>query len=210
MNLASNYKLRDFETNNPSDIERVNLMYYHPEVMKAKGYYSHEYRQIDQVDLQAAVGSVPGSDVSYAVVDQSNQLIGWVWFYPDKKHPLPVKVAKRLGLTIRNSRIYCVSYEKLMNDGWPETILKKMIHTSLDSLRSQRPGVIVEGLKMAIAKLSYDFYKIYSRRQKLVIYGYVNPRNIASRKVLERNGFKKEQRQYSYDGVKHDLWVKVV
>lgn len=219
MNSIKAYKLRGFEAGNPSDVERMNLMYYHPQVMKAKGYFKREFGWISRADLQESDESMfnilstisdQHNDVSYAVADELNQLVGWVWFYSDKSHPLPTRVRKELGLTEQNSRVYAVSYEKLMSEGWPDEILNKMVHTSLDELKSGRKGVVVIGLKLALEKLEHDYHRIFSPEHKLVVYGYVNPRNIASRKVLERNGFDKVKRQYRYAKAWHDLWVKII
>lgn len=218
MILNSAYILRGFEANNPSEIERMNLMYYHPEVMKAKGYWKRGLNVIEPGDLQETDKSMFGThnaitsgceDVAYAVADLSNRLVGWIWFYNDKRHPLPKKIMKKLGISPGTARIYQVSYEKLMSDGWSSDILSKIVHTSPDQLKTPRKGVIVEGLRLALEKISTEFRILYPS-QKLVIYGYVNPRNIASRIVLERNGFVKHNRPYKYDGVLNNVWVKIL
>lgn len=219
MNLTSVYKLRGFEQSNPSDVERMNLMYYHPEVMKAKGYFKRGFNFAKHVDLQESDMAMfnilstilpEHKDVSYGVVDHTNELVGWIWFYLDKSHPLPVGISKRLGLTPQNSRIYQVSYEKLMSEGWPAEILAKIIHTTHASLSLPRKGVIVEGLSLAISKMTNEYRKLFSDQHKLVLYGYVHAHNPASQIVLMRNGFLKEKRKYRYDGSLHDLWVKII
>lgn len=219
MKTSSSYSLRGFEPGNLSDIERMNLMYYHPEVMKAKGYFKQDSDFSLNVDLQEVNDSMFNilstisdkfEDVSYAVVDSVNKLVGWIWFYVDKRHGLPVKIVKRLGLTTENSRIYQVSYEKLMSGGWPEDLLSKTVHVDHVELHAPRKGVIVEGLRLAIEKLSTEYQRLYSPEHKLVLYGYVLADNIASAKVLERNGFEVETKKYRYDGLLHDLWVKII
>ena len=219
MNLNSAYILRGFEENNPSEIERMNLMYYHPEVMKAKGYWKrgasviedHELQESDQSMFNTLSTITSGyNDVAYAVADLTNKLVGWIWFYNDKSHSLPKMIIKKMGISLGNSRIYQVSYEKLMSDGWSSDILSKIVHTNLNQLKTPRKGVIVEGLRLALEKISAEFRSLYPESHKLVIYGYVNPRNIASRIVLERNGFVKHSRQYKYDGVLNHVWVKIL
>lgn len=219
MNLNGSYTLRGFEHNNPLDIERMNLMYYHPVVMQAKGYMEPGFNFSKDADLQESHPSMFNilstispiiQDVSYAVVDELDKLVGWIWFYIDKGHPLPIGVAEKLGLNYGNSRIYQVSYEKLMSEGWPSELIAKLIHSDHIELHKPRKGVIVEGLRLAINKVVSEYKLLYSSEHKLVLYGYVMPDNIASQIVLERNGFVKETRKYSYNKVMHDLWVKVV
>lgn len=219
MNLNSTYILRGFEANNPSEIERMNLMYFHPEVMKAKGYWKRGTQVIDPHELQESDKSMFStqsvmtsgqSDVAYAVADLTNKLVGWIWFYNDKSHSLPKMIMKKMGINLGNSRIYQISYEKLMSEGWSSDILSKIVHTNLDQLKTPRKGVIVEGLRLALEKISAEFRMLYPESHKLVVYGYVNPRNIASRIVLERNGFVKHNRQYKYDGVLNNVWVKIL
>lgn len=219
MTLNSAYILRGFEPSNPSEIERMNLMYYHPEVMKAKGYWKRGRHQVDFEDLQEADKSMFSTmssltsrydDVAYAVADLANKLVGWIWFYIDRSHPLPTRIKKEYQINENTSRIYQVSYEKLMSEGWPSDILSKVVHTKPDHLSMPRKGVIVEGLKLALAKISTEFHMLYPESHKLVIYGYVNPRNIASQVVLARNGFEKYPRKYKYDGVLNNVWVKIL
>ena len=146
-------------------------------------------------------------DIMYSVVDQNDSIVGWIWFYLDKQHPLPKRVRDEYGLTTRNSRIYQVSYQKLMSSGWPMGLLSQLSHTTKLHLHKDRKGVIVTGLGMALKKLARDFAKLYENPKKLVIYGYIKPDNLASEKVLSRNGFVKYPRQYKYEGELHDLWI---
>ena len=218
MNSASTYLLRDFLPGNQAEIERINLMYYHPTVMKSKGYFKRGLKPVTKEDLleeDRSMFKVPNrvteshEDVSYAVADLKNNLIGWIWFYQDARHPLPIRVVKELGLQ-GNYRTYQVSYEKLMSEDWPDYILKKVVHTDHRELHRPRKGVIVEGLRLALSRVSREFKKIHPPEIKLAVYGYVLPSNVASAKVLEKNGFAKVQKQYSYSKVLHDLWVKII
>lgn len=219
MNSSSTYYLRGFEANNPHDVERLNLMYYHPEVMKAKGYWKRGANVIDGEDLQEADSSMfdilnkltpRHEDVSYAVADIANKLVGWIWFYRDSRYPLPSRVMKEMGLNPLSSRVYQVSYEKLMSEGWSKEILANIVHTKAEYLHEPRKGVIVEGLRLAIVRIAAEFQKLFPTDQKLVLYGFVLPKNVASCKVLERNGFVKAKRKYRYCKVLHDLWVKII
>jgi RimJ/RimL family protein N-acetyltransferase len=219
MNLTGLYNLRVLERDNPMDIERINLMYYHPEVMKAKGYFKQEVKLLNKADLQEKDESMfnilstishGATDISFAIVDQLNKLVGWIWFYIEKSHPLPIGIVKRMGLTKNNSLIYQVSYQKLMSDGWPAELLARTIHCDHRDLHTTRKGVIVEGLELSLDRLSHEYKVIYGGKRRLVIYGYVLPENIASQRVLEKNGFIKEKRQYKYDGILNDLWVKII
>ncbi len=219
MSNFAGYRLRSFQPSNLIEIERMNLMYFHPAVMEAKGYASKDPRYgltVDLLQSHSEMFSTPREltrkpmDLSYAIADQSNHLIGWIWFYMDKSHPLPVQVSKELGLTPSNSRIYQMSYEKLMSDGWPEEIVAKLKHVQREHLCMPRKGVVVEGLRLAIKRLRGSYRKLYSANRKLVLYGFVHPDNIASQKVLVANGFEQAKRSYKYDGVPHELWVRVV
>lgn len=219
MTLNSAYQLRGFEIDNPHDVERLNLMYYHPDVMKAKGYWKKGANVIDGEDLQEADNSMADilnmlttrhEDVSYAVADMANKLVGWIWFYRDSRYPLPKRVMTEMGLNTLTSRVYQVSYEKLMSEGWSKEILENVVHTKQEHLHEPRKGVIVEGLRLAIIRITTEFRLLFPSDQKLVLYGFVSPRNVASRKVLERNGFVKAKRKYRYCKILHDLWVKII
>jgi hypothetical protein len=197
----------------------MNLMFYHPQVLTFMGYKNPEKYQVNLGQLQTIDKAMfePGSrvsrvleDVSYAVADHKNHLVGWIWFCIDKRHPLPLRVARRFGLHKRNSRSYQVVYEKLLSAGWPMEILTKTLHVNHIDLHTERKGVIVEGLRLAIARLNRAYKRLYVRKHYLALYAYVLPDNIASQKVLQKNGFAKEDRQYSYDGLIHDLWVRVL
>lgn len=216
MSKIDSYSLRSFDPFNPGDNLAMNLMFYHPEVMKAKGYYKEGFDFAKVTDLheldtvKSAIDSKVtkvSKDIMYSVVDQNDSLVGWIWFYHDKQHPLPKRVRDEYGLTTRNSRIYQVSYQKLMSSGWPIGLLSQLSHTTKLHLHKDRKGVIVTGLSMALKKLARDFAKLFEKPKKLVIYGYIKPDNLASEKVLSRNGFVKYPRQYKYEGELHDLWI---
>jgi hypothetical protein len=216
---SSNYQIRGFEPRNLADIERVNLMFYHPTVMKAKEYYRQGYVVRSQADLHRVSPGVFKSkskltrqkhDISLAVTDSKNGVVGWVWFYHDSRHPLPIAVRKKLGVTTLNNHIYQVSYEKLLSEGWPGHILKKTTFVTPAYLQAERKGVIVEGLKLAIVKLSREFRALKKTGAKLVLYAFIDPANVASSKVVEKNGFALIPRTYSYDGDPVDLWVRVL
>lgn len=219
MPSKNHYRLRGFRRSSQSDIELVNLMGFHPSIMKAKGYWKRGFDFEKEVDLKAADRAIfqtkarierPNENVMYAVVDGLDKVVGWIWFYKDKTHRLPAAVAGNLGLSIYNSRIYQVSYEKLMSSEWPLELVAKAEHVTLKYLEKNRKGVIVEGLAKAILRLRRRMNLLYKRRHKLVVYAFTHPSNIASRKVLEKNKFERIRRKYSYDGVPHYLWVKVV
>ncbi len=216
---GTGYRLRGFEPTNQAEIERMNLMYFHPAVMEAKGYASKDPFYGLKVDLLKPNPEMFGThtridrknkDISFAIADKKNHLIGWIWFYVDKSHPLPTKLVKELALNERNSRIYQISYEKLMSEGWPEEIMAKLTHVKKEHLSIPRKGVVVEGLRLAIRRLQRDYRKLYIQKRKLVLYGFVHPANIASAKVLEMNGFEKIARMYRYDSVLHNLWVRII
>jgi len=194
-------------------------MFYHPQVLKFMGYKRQDIDPIRQGDLQEPDWSMFSikpvvtrvfADVSYAVADQANKLVGWVWFSHDSRHPLPKRVAKRLGLRASNSRSYQLIYEKLMSEGWPKSLISKVIHVHPKELHAPRKGVIVEGLRLAIARLKRSYRRLYVNKRKLVIYAYVMPDNVPSQKVLLKNGFKIEERKYLYDGIEHNLWVRII
>lgn len=219
MATSSLYRLRSFQPSNPVEIERMNLMFYHPQVLKFMGYKNEEKYQVKPGQLQSVdealfeAGSTVSrsiEDVTYAVADHTNCLVGWIWFCIDKRHPLPARIAKRYGLNKNNSRAYQVVYEKLLSHGWPMEILTTTMHVNHVDLHKPRKGVIVEGLRLAITRLARAYKKLYIRKHRLALYAYVLPDNIASQKVLQKNGFAKEDRQYSYDGLIHDLWVRVI
>lgn len=219
MIFRTNYRLRGFEPGNMEDIERVNLMFYHPDVMKAKGYFRKGYVSRSQADLHSASRAMLTTsseltkiqkDISLAVTDQDSGVLGWVWFYHDSRHPLPKRVKTELGLNDRNSRIYQLSYEKLMSTGWPAKLLRQTKYVTKEYLHTERKGVIVEGLKLAIAKIQREFRVLFDSEKKLVLYAFVSPDNIASEKVLFQNQFELIPRKYKYDGVIQNLWVKVI
>lgn len=219
MSKGDLYQLRSFDPNNPGDIERINLMYYHPDVMKAKGYYSSDFDFAKITDLHEVDTdllkltkqfSKYSKDVMYSVVDIHDQMVGWVWFYQDNKHPLPTRVKKEHSLDSLNSSIFQLSYQKLMSSGWPKALVKNLNHVTEIHLNTDRKGVIVSGLAMSIEKLSIDIAKLYGEAQKIALYAYVDPDNIGSAKVLERNKFEKYGKQYIYDGKLNDLWVKII
>jgi hypothetical protein len=218
MNSSLGYRLRKLKPDNPVEIERINLMFYHPEVIKFMGYKQSEIGEIRRGDLQKVNRSMfksPSSvsrnyrEVTYAVAETKNKLIGWIWFCIDTKHPFPARVAKRLGLTAQNSRSYQVVYEKLLSSGWPKALVTKVIHIHPSELEEPRKGVIVEGLRLAIGRLSREYRKLSLHKRHLALYAYVLPDNLASQKVLVRNRFVKETKQYRYDGLIHDLWIRI-
>lgn len=215
----STYQLRGFDSTNLADVERVNLMCFHPHVMKAKGYWEADFQIDDDVDLQHVdwhFFKTPSrfgrthSDLLFAVTDQDSQAIGWIWYYSDTRHPLPQRVMTELGLTKRNAHICQVSYEKLLNTDWPAELVARATTVTLDDLSLERKGVIVEGLKQSLEVIANSHKKIKSAKKHFVAYGFTNPENIASEKVLARNGFLKYVRQYRYDGVLNNLWVRSV
>lgn len=219
MTTANSYRLRNFEPSNLGEIERMNLMFYHPAVMEAKGYASSDVSYATKVDLGRVQPNMfdgenlvksDGVDVSYAIADTDNHLVGWIWFYLDKSHPLPIKVAKYFGLTAHNALMYQLSYEKLMSEGWPAEIVAKLIHVKKEHLTIPRKGVVVQGLKLALKRLQRGFEKVYRDQKYLVLYGFVLPDNIASQKVLEMNDFQKIERMYQYDSIPHQLWVRII
>lgn len=219
MILSTNYGLRGFEAGNLADIERINLMFYHPEVMKAKGYFRQGYTLDAKNHLLCSDKSMfecesgitkSGKDISLAVTDHEMGVLGWIWFYKDKYHPLPKMVQKNLGINDQNSTIYQISYEKLLSYGWTAKLLKAAKYVTSDYLRTERKGVIVAGLSLAIAKLADEFLNMHGSQKKLVFYAYVLASNIASRKVLEKNEFVQIERKYKYDGENASLWVKII
>ena len=216
--MKNGYIVRGFRPRDPGEIERINLMYYHPEVAKAKGYHTknfglkpgdslHEsYEPID--DSRLLVRRQPS--VSFAVADMKSRLVGWVWFYRDRVHPLPKMVQRKLGVSEHNSLIYQVSYEKLLSTGWPEQLVSALVYTPVSELTKERKGVIVSGLAMSIERLSRRYRRRYVRRTNLVLYAYVLPENIPSQKVLLANGFNCVERMYKYEKVLHQVWVRIV
>lgn len=219
MQKSSRYSIRGFDRESQAEVELFHLMSYHPTTLKARGYWKRNFDYEEEVDLTrrgSAIFDVSPrvsrkyEDVLFAVADRLDRIVGWIWFYRDSVHPLPAKVVSELDLTDRNSRIYQLSYEKLMSEGWPKELVAKAQHVSVSYLERARKGVIVEGLRLAIARLARSYRRLYVKRRKLVLYGFVHGKNLASRIVLERNGFLRQTRKYSYDGVPHQLWVKVV
>jgi RimJ/RimL family protein N-acetyltransferase len=219
MQLNNSYKLRGFNRRNFSDVEAVNLMMFHPAVMKAKGYWETNFNYTKRADLlevdrkwfrHAQKLTRRYRDVLFAVADSLDQIVGWVWFYRDATHPLPKRVCTEYGITPSNSRIYQVSYEKLMSENWPKALLKKAVHVSLDHLQAERRGVIVEGLKLSLNRIGRMFRGLYLRKRMLVIYAYTDLNNLASQKVLEKNGFLRCSRLYKYDGLVNNLWIKIL
>lgn len=219
MSLQKMYRLRDFDSSNLRDIERLNLMYYHPEVMQAKGYWVEGFDFSKIGDLHKVEDTETKGckklnrqtkEIMYSVVDKLDHLVGWVWFYVDNKHVLPVSVKRSLGLNLLNCKTFEVSYQKLMSSNWPLDLLAKVKYNTHLQLHKTRKGVIVAGLELALRKFKYQFRKVYGAKRKLVVYAYLTPDNLSSSKVLIRNGFNKYPRQYKYDGVMNDLWVKIV
>lgn len=219
MQKNSRYSIRGFNRENLAEVELFHLMSYHPTTLKARGYWKRNFDYEQEVDLTRLGSAIfdlsprvsrKYEDVLFAVADRLDRIVGWVWFYCDNTHPLPAKIVNELGLTPRNSRIYQLSYEKLMSEGWPEELVDKAQYVTVSYLERARKGVIVEGLRLAIARLARSYRRLYIKRRKLVLYGFVHGKNLASRIVLERNGFVKQAKRYSYDGVPHQLWVKVV
>jgi hypothetical protein len=216
---TTSYRLRSFNRGNPRDIELVNLMGFHPEIMKAKGYWSPGFRYTKAIDLMETdqeLFTAPSAisrtfrDILFAVTDTKNKIVGWIWFYQDARHPLPRRIVTELGLTPRNSRIYQISYEKLMSDGWPKALINKAQHVTTHYLHRPRHGVIVEGLRLAIGRLSRSYRKLYTVKRRLVLYAFTSADNVASGKVLAYNGFVRQARTYSYESTPHTLWLKIV
>lgn len=210
--------MRGFRSQDPGEIERINLMYYHPEVAKAKGYHTKNFGLKPGESLHQAYEPLDDSrlltrrqsSISFAVADRKSKLVGWVWFYHDSRHPLPKLIQRRLGVSEYNSLIYQVSYEKLLSSGWPKRLLSALRYTPESELTKERKGVIVTGLAMSIARLSRRYKRRYVRKLKLVLYAYVLPDNIPSQKVLINNGFTKVARLYKYEKVPHQVWVRLV
>lgn len=219
MTEVGSYTLRGFDRSNLAEIELFNLMGYHPVTLKARGCWKKGFNYVKEANL-TSIANIPSEgnhiisrdvdDVLFTVADYSDKIVGWIWFYQDSSHPLPARISTELGLTPRNSRVYQISYEKLMSEGWPDELIKQVKHVTVRYLAQERKGVIVQGLKLAISRLSRMYRKLYVYKRKLVLYAFVHRSNLASSKVLERNGFTKYNRKYSYDGTLHYLWVKVV
>lgn len=215
----SNYRLRALQPGNMADIERINLMFYHPQVMKAKGYYHLGFtadspNDLLEYDKQMFLAkdhiTRRKDDVILAVTGQDSGILGWIWFYRDSRHPLPRRIKTDLKINERNSRIYQLSYEKLLENGWPAKLLTKTEHVTPRYLMIRRKGVIVEGLRLAINKLRREFRALYEKRKMLVLYGFVDPTNVASGMVMRRNRFTLVSQKYKYDGQVQDLWVRIV
>lgn len=213
------YRLRSFDRGNPRDIELVNLMGFHPTIMKAKGYWSPNFQYNHTIDLNDEDRELFSTkstitrkveDILFAVTDTKNKIVGWIWFYRDSRHPLPKRIVSKFGLTSRNSRIYQLSYEKLMSEDWPSALLSKVQHVTPSYLHKPRRGVIVEGLRLAIGRISRAYRKLYVVKRRLVFYAFTSPRNVASARVLEYNGFVRQGRKYCYEGIPHYLWLKIV
>lgn len=216
--MRNRYIVRGFRPYDPGEIERINLMYYHPEVARAKGYHTKNFGLKPGESLQEAYEPLDDSrlmkrrqaSISFAVADTRSRLVGWVWFYHDSRHPLPKMIQKQLGINDHNSLIYQVSYEKLLSDGWPRQLLKALVHTPVTELTRERKGVIVSGLAMSIERLSRRYRRRYVRKLNLVLYAYVLPDNVASQKVLLANDFVRIERMYKYERVLHQVWVRIV
>lgn len=214
MSTPGMYRLREIDPTNGGDIERMNLMFLHPSVRCAMGYKRlDQYLSVKPGELQILDKSLVNKnkvkkqiydDVSYAVVDLKDKLVGWIWFCQDKRHPFPKMVAKRLGVNLLHTPSYQIVYEKLLSDNWPKHLMANIVHTPLHELNLPRKGVIVSGLDMAIKSLKRKLGK------RIALYAYVLPDNKASAIVLGRNSFEKVVRQYNYDKVVHDLWVKII
>jgi hypothetical protein len=218
MILRGEYSLRAFDAQNMGDVERINLMFYHPQVMKAKGYFRQGYVLESQADLHSIDQQMfkiksyitrAKQEVALAVIDKKSSILGWIWFYHDTRHPLPVRVQKELGITARNSLIYQLSYQKLLSTGWTAKLLRNIKYVTPLDLCTERKGVIVEGLHLAIKRLESQFRALYATK-KLAFYAFVSKDNIASSKVLELNKFVKIGRKYKYDGENQDLWTRII
>ena len=212
------YHLRPFYPDDPEEIERMNLMFYHPHVLKHMGFKEGEHYPERRDELQRPDKSMFASasevrekhgDVAYGIADAADGLVGWVWFCIDKRHPLPVRVARRLEV-LPQTRVYQVVYEKLLSADWPDYLIERMVHVKHEELFRTRKGVVVEGLRLAILKLKHEYGRLWTKPAELVLYGFVLPENIASQKVLLANGFSREDRLYWCDGVEHQLWVSVI
>lgn len=217
MTQPTTYRIRNFRINDQSEIELVNLMSYHPSVAKAKGYYTRKFRRFAEVALdnpevmpeyENTRVTRTTKDVSYAIADASDTLCGWIWFYRPT-HPLPSLVSKRLGVTKR-TKVFELSYEKLLHFDWPEELLAKLVHNDKKVVRLERKGVIVSSLALAIRKLLAEYHKVYVRRPKIVLCAYVKVRNTPSKIVLQRNGFTRENRVYRSNQSAHELWTRVL
>lgn len=217
MSLKSGYSLRSYDPSNFGDVEVMNLMYYHPEVMKAKGYYREDFdfesvKDIAQIDKNLErISKLTrlAKQVMYSVVDEANNLVGWIWFYHESRHPLPKRIYDELGLN-NQSQIFQVSYQKLMSEGWPASLINKVSQSTVVHLHKPRYGVIVQGLALALVQLRQECKILYKDKGAKAIFAYVLPDNISSAKVLERNGFAKYHRQYKYEGELNDLWTLII
>lgn len=214
--MTVRYRLRGFLRDDPREIERLNLMYYHPAVAKAKGYWSRRFARFSEVSLsedEALCGHEStkvrreSKEVSYAVADDGNNLVGWVWFYQDSRHPLPRRIAKKYKVTPR-MRVFAISYEKMLHEGWPKEIVEAMQHVRPDELVVPHKGVIVEGLRMSLSRLKTAYRRLYRRVPRILTYAFVLPRNYASQAVLRHNRFELETRMYRCEGVLHQVWVR--
>lgn len=214
--MSNQYRLRSFLRDDPGEIERLNLMYYHPEVAKAKGYWSRRFARFTDVALSEKdalegyddqVLSRDSKEVSYAVADNRNKLVGWIWFYQDKSHPLPRRVASCYGVTLR-SRTFQLSYEKILSTGWPDELLLHTKHVRHKDLYMERKGVIVEGMRLALQRLRRGYQRLYNRVPHVVLYAFVLPGNYASQAVLTKNLFVKWPRLYKCNRVLHQVWVR--
>ncbi len=182
------YGVRRFNPSNPEDTQSYSDIDRHQRGFK----YTIPHRRLSRRELDKGI-RVDESDKKdpkfrMAVVDKNNKPVGWIMYYLEDN----VEELRRFIEIPDDTLALEVSYQKQFTD-WPKgTHYVKSRNNLLDE---QPLGVAVSGVRQTMQLLAEREVLITEQMRvpprPILITAYSNPKNPASEKVLEKNGFTK-------------------
>ncbi len=198
------YGLRRFSPNRSEDTQRYKDMDRHPEVLK----WVLPPEVLSNEDLDFLIGTDESSAEDpraiWAIVDERNEAIGWIQFYPDEI--FPVEKRKELGIP-ENALMLEGSVCKLFNE-WPRYSRFIKDRDNLDT--ENKTGVAANGLKQSLIRLKQMESTLaeYSKNdpRPIFITAYTDPKNPTSESSLIKNNFQKIG-TVDYEGEINNAWI---
>ncbi|MFZ5425007.1 MAG: GNAT family N-acetyltransferase [Patescibacteria group bacterium] len=195
---SSPYSLRQFNPSNSEDTQRLTDMDKNPNVLKFMGGDPSSAEDIDYL-LNVKPFHEEDPRLIWAIVDTENKLVGWIQFYEDEI--LPESIKNELSIP-KHALILETSYCKLFK-AWSDS--NSFIDARTHFLQKENLGVAYHGLRESIA-----YFKALniSASMPICITAYTERGNIASEKVLEKNGFKKVGiTDYAIEDKDNNVWL---
>jgi len=198
------YGIRRFNPIRSEDTQRYKDMDRHPEVLK----WMLPPEVLSNEDLDSLIRTdesvVEDHRAVWAIVDERNEALGWIQFYPDEI--LTKEKRKELGIP-ENALILETSYCKLFNE-WPKYSRFIKDRDNLDTVTNY--GIASSGLKQSLIKLK-QMESVLSENLKiepkpLFITGYTDLQNIASESALIKNNFQKIG-TVDYESEINNAWI---